>query len=365
MTELTEADPLRTKLATIQRSGQKAADIVQDLLSLSRKDTTAKTPIDLNTMISESLQKVEFKHLQATYPELDLDARLDSQPLGVMAPPALLSRVLSNLVLNAAEATSVGEAVSIATSSQTIAQTQNGYEQIPPATYAVLSISDNGIGLTEDELVNILEPFFTNKVLGRSGTGLGMAVVWGALKDHQGFIDIHSKPNAGTRFTLYFPKVRLITSQATSQTSVEDYKGRGESVLVVDDVKDQRLIASSIMAKLGYRVECASSGEAAVAFLKEHPMDLIILDMVMEPGMDGLDTYQEILKIRPDQKNPPGQRVFRFRKNSSSLGVGSGKVDFQTLSDGFHWHGGPGRIGPVNSSPSRPSIIGTDDRPGH
>jgi len=138
--------------------------------------------------------------------------------------------------------------------------------------------------------------------MGKSGTGLGMAVVWGTVKDHKGYIDVKSVEGEGTTFTLYFPVVRQELPDDKSAFSIQDIMGKGEAILVVDDVEAQREIASQMLTKLGYSVVSVSSGEEAVDYMKNHATDLVVLDMIMGPGMDGLDTYKKILEIHPDQK---------------------------------------------------------------
>jgi CheY-like chemotaxis protein len=138
--------------------------------------------------------------------------------------------------------------------------------------------------------------------MGRSGTGLGMAVVWGTVKDHEGYIDVQSIEGKGTTFSLYFPVTRKKEERKTDSPSIEEYVGSGESILVVDDVVEQREIASSLLGKLGYSVKSVSSGEEAIEYIKNNSVDLVVLDMIMDPGLDGLDTYGKILEIRQDQK---------------------------------------------------------------
>jgi CheY-like chemotaxis protein len=129
-----------------------------------------------------------------------------------------------------------------------------------------------------------------------------MAVVWGTVKDHNGYIDIKSTEGQGTEFKVYFPVVRQELAVDKPISSITDITGNGESILVVDDVKDQREIASEMLKKLGYSVVSASSGQEAVDYIKNNSVNLIVLDMIMEPGIDGLDTYKKILEINPDQK---------------------------------------------------------------
>ena len=134
-------------------------------------------------------------------------------------------------------------------------------------------------------------------------TGLiGLAVVWGTVKDHNGYIDVQSTEGEGSIFTLYFPVTREDLTKAEQVVPQSTYMGRGEHILVVDDVEGQRLLASAMLEGLGYKVSSVASGEEAIEFLKNNPVDLLILDMIMDPGMEGLDTYRSILDIRPKQK---------------------------------------------------------------
>jgi CheY-like chemotaxis protein len=195
-----------------------------------------------------------------------------------------------------------GGIVTIKTSNQYLDKPIQGYDHIQEGDYVVLSVSDTGEGIHEADLKRIFEPFYTKKVMGRSGTGLGLAVVWGTVKDHHGYINVESEEGKGSTFTLYFPVTREdITAEAVAVT-ISEYMGQGESILVVDDVKEQRDLAAGMLRTLNYSVTSVSSGEEAVVYMKEHEVDLMVLDMIMDPGMDGLDTYRSVLEIHPKQK---------------------------------------------------------------
>jgi CheY-like chemotaxis protein len=207
-----------------------------------------------------------------------------------------------NLVSNASEAMTGGGDISIRTDNRYVDKAVVGYETIEKGEYVTLSVSDTGIGISKDDIGRVFEPFYTRKVMGRSGTGLGMAVVWGTIKDHGGYIDVQSKEGEGTTFTLYFPVTRRAIRIENSHISMDSYKGMEETILIVDDEEEQREIASDILEKLGYTVTIAPSGEEAVDFLKSKSVDLIVLDMIMEPGIDGLETFKRILEFRPEQR---------------------------------------------------------------
>jgi CheY-like chemotaxis protein len=177
-----------------------------------------------------------------------------------------------------------------------------GYETMQPGDYTVLVVSDTGVGISPDALERIFEPFYTKKVMGKSGTGLGMAVVWGTVKDHRGYVDVCSRVGAGTTFTLYFPVTREAPAAEAAAWSLAEHRGRGQTILVVDDVAEQREIAAAMLTRLGYRAEAVGSGEAAVTLVSRRPVDLLLLDMIMDPGIDGLETYRRILAVHPGQK---------------------------------------------------------------
>jgi len=137
--------------------------------------------------------------------------------------------------------------------------------------------------------------------MGRSGTGLGLAVVWNTVQDHKGYIDVTSDEK-GTTFQLYFPITRDELSDEDLSRPIKDYKGGGETILIIDDVEHQREITCTMLDRLGYKTNAVSSGEEAVEYLKEHTVDLILLDMIMDPGINGRETYERVKKIHPNQK---------------------------------------------------------------
>jgi CheY-like chemotaxis protein len=207
-----------------------------------------------------------------------------------------------NLVSNAAEAMPNGGRITIATENRYIDPHRKGFEEIPEGEYCVLTVSDNGKGISKEDIKKIFEPFYTKKKMGRSGTGLGMAVVWGTVQDHAGFIRIRSEVDRGAVIRLFFPATRDALTEQMPPLDMDQYRGHGETVLVVDDVPEQRAIARQMLETLGYRVTVTESGEAALAYLETNPCDLVVLDMIMDPGMDGLETFRRMVRKRPGQK---------------------------------------------------------------
>ncbi|RLB96874.1 MAG: hypothetical protein DRH90_24215, partial [Deltaproteobacteria bacterium] len=301
--KLPDGSPLIKPIRTIQDSGKRAAAIVQDLLTLARRGVVTKETVAFNTIINEYLQSPEFKDVQNTHPHVQVKTDLLESTLNIKGSPVHLSKTVMNLVTNAFEAIEgVGEVV-ISIENKTVDTLIDGYDQVKNGDYVTLTVIDTGSGILPQDLERIFEPFYTKKVMGKSGTGLGMAVVWGTVKDHNGYIDVQSTPGQGTCFTLYFPAVRQPLPDTESVSgSIDGFMGKGESILIVEDIEEQRTIASEILGMLGYTVQSVASGAEAVQYIQNHPVDLLVLDMIMEPGMDGLDTYREILRLQPGQK---------------------------------------------------------------
>jgi PAS domain S-box-containing protein len=294
-------NPLRESILTIKQSGEKAAVIVQDLLTLARRGVSATQVVNLNQIIVDYLDSQEFKELKKYHPEVRVENHLENSVLNILGSPVHLSKTLMNLVSNSAEAIPAGGRIAIATENLYIDKPIEGYDEVEEGDYVVLSVSDTGVGISQDNLKRIFEPFYTKKVMGKSGTGLGLAVVWGAVKDHKGYIDVHSQEGEGTVIKLYFPVTRKVLDQ-DAKMPVENYTGDQELILVIDDVEEQRVIASRMLKKLNYQVEAAASGEEAVEYVKSKRPDLLVLDMIMDPGMDGYETYKKILNVYPHQK---------------------------------------------------------------
>lgn len=300
--ELPEESPYRKPILTIQDSGRKAAAIVQDLLTLARRGVTNTEALNLNEVIDNYLLSPEHDKLVRYHHEVRIETRLSGKLLNIQGSPVHLRKTLMNLVSNAAESQPAGGCIEIYTTNRYIDRAVQGYENVREGEYVVLGVKDEGVGIAEEDLKRIFEPFYTKKVMGRSGTGLGMAVVWGTVQDHHGYIDVMSREGKGTTFELYFPITRGPVVPRRPPLSVQDFTGEGQRVLVVDDVEGQREIATRMLQRLNYVVETASSGEDALAYLQEHEADVLVLDMIMDPGMDGLDTYREIRRMRPGQK---------------------------------------------------------------
>jgi PAS domain S-box-containing protein len=297
-----KSSSIRPNVVNIMTGGQRAAAIVQDLLTLARRGVSGREVLNLNKIIADCQQSPEFERLSSYHSCVQIKTDLEPDLPNISGSPVHLSKTLFNLVSNASEAMPKDGIVTIKTANQYLNKPIQGYDEVREGDYVVLSVSDTGEGISATDLKRIFEPFYTKKIMGRSGTGLGLAVVWGTVKDHNGYIDVQSEEGKGSTFTLYFPASRQDISAEAAAIPISEYVGKGESILVVDDVKGQRDLAAGMLRKLNYSVSSVSSGEGAVAYLKEHQADLMVLDMIMDPGMDGLDTYRSILEIHPTQK---------------------------------------------------------------
>ncbi|MFH1981243.1 MAG: response regulator [Pseudomonadota bacterium] len=321
---LSEDHPLRKCVLTIQDSGIKAATIVQDLLTLARRGVAVSEVVNMNDIVSDFLRSPVYDKILQYHPGIQLEMKIEQTLPNMSGSPVHLSKCVMNLISNAAEAMTDGGKIVISTKHQYIDKPIQGYDEIRRGEYIVLSITDFGVGMSSEEVSRIFEPFYTKKIMGRSGTGLGMAVVWGAVKDHNGYIDVQSIKGQGSRFDLYFPATREKLTVREAGVLFDDKKG-SEKILIVDDVEQQREIASLILEKLGYSVETVSTGEEAVEYMKNNSADLLILDMIMEPGIDGLETYKRILEYHPHQKAiiASGFSESNRVKEAQRMGVGA------------------------------------------
>ena len=322
--EIPEDSPLREPLLTIRNSGQRAAAVVQDLLTLVRKEILNPEVTNLNRIISDFLKSPECIKMQSDYPETTLVTDLSPDLLCLHGSPVHLSKILMNLILNSMEAMTKGGKLSISTANVSINKPAGHYEIMPEGSYVALEISDTGDGISKGDLDRIFEPFYTKKVMGRSGTGLGLAIVWGTLKDHGGYVDVQSQEGEGSTFTLYFPATNQEMLSEISNPKTTHFASNGESILIIDDEKIQRNLCTSYLKKLGYAVQSVSSGEAAIEYLQNNSADLLIMDMIMLGGIDGFETYKKIIEIHPRQKAiiVSGFTESEHVKNAQSLGAG-------------------------------------------
>ena len=297
--QLSAGSTLARQVESVKKAGLKASAIVEDLLTLSRRGVQKHDVFHLNTLIREYIESADYNNLIDQRPDIRVMVTLTDTPMYITGSALHLTKALMNLVSNAIDAMPCGGEIRI--SSQPLY-----FKSIDPdglRDYAVLKISDTGIGIAPADQKRIFEPFFTRKHMGRSGSGLGMTIIWNTVKDHEGYITLDSTLGKGTVFEVYLPMqnealgVEPVAVPA-GETARPVNEGRGQRILVVDDGNDQREIACQLLVRLGYDPVALASGEAALQYLVENPVDLLLLDMLMEPGIDGLETYRRARAIK-------------------------------------------------------------------
>lgn len=292
---------LRPQIEAIRESGKRAAAVVADLLTVARGVASVKIPADLNRLITEYLASPEHLQLLARHELVRCDTAIDRQLGPIYCSPVHIKKCVMNLVANAMEAMDAPGQVVLATRHQSVEANQAAAHGIAPGDYVVLDVTDTGTGISDRDLEHIFEPFYTKKMMGQSGTGLGLAVVWNTVVDHSGMVLVDSGPG-GTAFHLYFPALQANDMPGQPDTEAPVPEGTGETILVVDDEPQQLDVSRRMLESLGYQVACVDSGEQAVSYLEENRVDLILLDMIMTPGISGRETYTRILASNPNQK---------------------------------------------------------------
>ncbi|MEN8212635.1 MAG: PAS domain S-box protein, partial [Thermodesulfobacteriota bacterium] len=254
MMDLPDNHRFKKPLDLIYSSGLEASAIVNDLLTLARRGVIAAEVINLNNIIMDYLKSPEHHKLLSYSNHVVIKTNLSPKLFNIKGSGTHLRTTIMNLVSNAAEAQPSGGKIIISTENLYLDKPIEGYESIKSGEFAVVTIEDQGIGINGKDLQRIFEPFYTKKIMGLSGTGLGMAVVWGTVQDHYGYINVESIENKGTKFYLYFPIVRQQIEKGDEPHLIEEYLGNQEIILIVDDVEKQRHIAKNILKRLNYKV---------------------------------------------------------------------------------------------------------------
>lgn len=323
--DLRADDPMYKSLEIIRSSGQKASDIVQDLLTLSRRGVVSKDALNVNELVANFSKTPEYEKILSFHPYVSVVMKLQATTPFINGSRVHLEKTLMNLISNAAEAHIDPGYITITTENRHLDTPLSGYDRVEKGDYLVLSVKDEGSGISDEDVSRIFEPFFTKKVMGRSGTGLGMAVVWGTIQDHYGYIDIIRGDKKGTTFELYFPVNSNAPSSKPDSRDIKALQGEGQTILIVDDIENQRKVAEFALNRMGYRTFSVNSGEEAVEFIKNRHVDLLLLDMIMDPGIDGFETYKRILSISPGQKAVIASGYSQTRKVEQTLSLGAGQ----------------------------------------
>lgn len=294
--KLPKDSEVRGQVEAIRKSGKKAASIVADLLTIARGGAALVETTNINTLIEEYISSPEFKKLQRNFPGVSLELHLDPNLDNVSCSPIHISKSVMNLVTNAFEVTEAGQAVLLSTFIS-----EQPPERLSIGRYVVISVEDSGGGIPEEFIPHIFEPFYSKKVMGKSGTGLGLTIVWNSAQDHDGgvFVD-HLE--CGSRFSFYLPATSGTTSHRQEEGLTIDLQGNGEKILVIDDELQQLDVAHHMLETLGYKGTFANSGETGVEMALAKEFDLILIDMIMTPGIGGFEAYERIIAKKKDQR---------------------------------------------------------------
>ena len=291
----TEVDPDYEDLRKIMATAEKGADLVRGILTFSRKVESQRRPVDLNSEVKQCRNLLE-----RTIPKMiAIDMHLADDLKRIHADSAQIEQVLLNLAVNAQHAMEEGGTLTLETKNVTL---DEDYCRIhldaEPGQYVVLSVSDTGYGMEKEVLEHIFEPFYTTKETGK-GTGLGLAMVYGIIRGHEGRISCYSEPGHGTTFKMYFPAIEKET-ELIKAAREEPIKGGAETILLVDDEEFVRELGKRILSASGYRVLTAENGQKALEVYRgqKDGISLVILDLVM-PKMGGKECLEELLKIDP------------------------------------------------------------------
>ncbi|MBA4373927.1 MAG: hybrid sensor histidine kinase/response regulator [Thermodesulfovibrio sp.] len=289
-------DANRLNIEQILAAAERAANLTKDMLLFSRKQAIEKKPVDLN----EIVRKMEKFLRRVIGEDISVKTVISDRPLPVLADEHQIGQVLMNLSVNARDAMRKGGLLTI-TAEEIVLDSQfvslHGYGE--PGRHALITVSDTGEGMDEQTRLKIFEPFFTTKEVGK-GTGLGLAVVYGIVQQHGGYISVSSQPGAGTSFRIYQPLIAADIGKEGNNEAAAYPEGGSETILLAEDDEALRKMTGSLLVSLGYKVIVASDGEDALQKFKEHQeeIDLLLFDIIM-PNKSGQEAYAEISTLRP------------------------------------------------------------------
>ncbi len=287
---------LQERLLEIEKAANRAAVLTRQLLAFSRRQRLERKPLNLNVVINDIM-----KMLQRVIAE-DVEVRVQESLnlYSVFADPAQIEQVVMNLAVNARDAMPEGGQLIIETRNVELDEAYHRHHPYtPPGKYVQLVVSDTGMGMDAETRKRIFEPFFTTKEVGR-GTGLGLAMVYGIIKQHEGSIEVYSEPGHGTTFKIYLPVIEKAIEE-TAHEAPRPLRGGTETILVAEDEESLRALARDILEGLGYTIMLAKDGAEAVEIYEANhrQINLVMLDIVM-PRMGGREAYEQMLLLSPE-----------------------------------------------------------------
>ncbi len=316
---------LREPLTAIRESGHRAAEVIADLLTVSKGAATTHQLQNLSALIDQYLHSPEHGKMVQLFPQITCQTGDETRNTVISCSAVHVKKCLMNLINNAAEAIVGDGVITVGTAIEEVDEAFGMKHGIKRGRYAVLSVEDSGPGIAQRDLEHIFEPFYTKKYLGRSGSGLGLAIVWNTMQNHSGTVTVKSS-SKGSNFRLHFPlQSGTAVAEKPPASLPQEALGKQETILVVDDDAAVRDVADRILTSHGYAVAQASSGELALAHLKENKVDVIVLDMLMEPGISGRQTYEQILHFSPRQRALISSGYSETEDIEATLQLGAGE----------------------------------------
>ena len=298
--QMQEQDPYYEEIKKIQEAGKRAAAVVADLVSVARGKKTKPPPLDLNEQILSHLESIEHNERLSEYPGVVIDTGLQANLQSCFCSPQRVHKILLNLIGNGLEAIGHDGIIRIGTENTKFAKPVMRDQTMRVGYYVKMVVTDNGEGISPEDLEHIFDPFYSTKQSGRSGTGLGLAIVWNSVMESDGWVEAFSD-KTGTRFEVYLPASGEEPAVKPLEPRKQD-NGGGETILLVDDELEQNETMQKMLSSIGYKAFCATTSEQALGFLRSCRVDLVILDMIMEDDLDGCQLYRKMLDISPDQR---------------------------------------------------------------
>ncbi|HQO33517.1 MAG TPA: PAS domain S-box protein [bacterium] len=291
--------PLYSSLQAIQKAAQRSANLTRQLLAFARKQTVSPRILDLNDTVTGMLKMLR----RLIGEDIDLAWLPAHEPCNVKVDPSQIDQILANLTINARDAVNGVGRITIETNPFVFDEAFCAvHEGAKPGKYVLLTVSDTGCGMDKETLLHVFEPFFTTKGVGE-GTGLGLATVYGTVKQNDGFIDVYSEPGHGTTFKIYLPRYEEESAVESVELTFEAPPGGTETVLIVEDDEAILNMASEILGRLGYTVLTANTPQQAIQRVEEHTetIHLLVTDVVM-PEMNGRVLAERLTSLKPGFK---------------------------------------------------------------
>jgi two-component system, cell cycle sensor histidine kinase and response regulator CckA len=300
--QMHESDRFYTEIKKIQEAGKRAAAVVADLVVLARGGSSSPTVGNINDIILSHLESIEHNERLANYPNVVIQTSLQENLHNTCCSYQHIHKLLLNLIGNALEAVQEDGLIRITTQNCRFTHPLSlNHASTYPEDYVVITIADNGPGIQQKDLDHIFDPFYSTKRMGKSGTGLGLSIVWNTVQDHNGWLEVRDN-NPGAIFEIYLPSTREETRPTKDVDINRPLRGNGEMILLIDDLSEQNETMEKLLASLGYKTYSVTSGEEGIAFLQSQAVDLVLIDMIMGDGLNGRETYERILQVRPGQK---------------------------------------------------------------